>query len=86
MLSVPKIEEYAEYLDEFEISDEQKNELLLTLWMIMVSFVDMHMGIDSVQILPGLKEIALERDSLELEQNKNSVQLSDTDLDTGLGR
>lgn len=56
-LSPPKVDEYREYLDEFEITEDQKTELLSTLWWIMVSFVDMGFGVDAVQrCLPGLKE------------------------------
>jgi len=44
-------EKYREYLDEFELSEQEEGELLGTLWMIMASFVDMGFGVDSVQFV-----------------------------------
>jgi hypothetical protein len=40
---------YLHYLSESELSDEQKRELLETLWSIMVSFVDMGFNIGPSQ-------------------------------------
>ena len=40
---------YEEYLEESDMSDDEKRELIETLWNIVVSFVDLGFGIDSVQ-------------------------------------
>ncbi|QBK29800.1 hypothetical protein [Roseitalea porphyridii] len=40
---------YQEYLDDAELSAEQKQEFIETLWNIIVAFVDLGFGIDSVQ-------------------------------------
>jgi hypothetical protein len=42
-------EKYLPYLDEFDISKEQKIELLKTLWNMMGTFVDIGWGVDSAQ-------------------------------------
>lgn len=67
-LTPPTVDEYREYLDEFEITEEQKTELLSTLWWIMVSFVDMGFGVDSVQrCLPALRDLGLTSGASELD-------------------
>lgn len=54
-------ERYREYVDDFDLSEEKKKELLETLWWIMATFVDLGFGVDSVQrCLPALAEITLE--------------------------
>lgn len=69
-LPLPSLNEYREFLDEYELSEEQKHELLQTLWWIMVSFVDVGFGIDSVQrCLPALEEISLANGENALEQS-----------------
>lgn len=40
---------YGEYLEESDMSDDEKRELIETLWNIVVSFVDLGFGIESVQ-------------------------------------
>lgn len=51
----PNIEDYRKYVDQFDISEEQKIELIHTVWSIMESFVDRAFGQDSVQICLGLQ-------------------------------
>lgn len=46
-------EKYREYLDGFDLSEEEQNELLKTLWTIMAGFVDLGFGVDSIQFLPN---------------------------------
>ena len=43
------VEKYQSYLDDANISDEQKTEMIEILWSIVVSFVDMGFGIHPVQ-------------------------------------
>lgn len=40
---------YAEYLDDCDLSDDQKQELIETLWHIVVSFVDLGFGVGEPQ-------------------------------------
>ena len=40
---------YAQYLEDAELSDAQKRELLETLWSIIVSFVDLGFGLHPIQ-------------------------------------
>lgn len=43
-------QDYMNELAEFEMSDEQKTELLQTLWNIMATMVDIGWGVDTVQL------------------------------------
>lgn len=43
------VEYYQAFLDDTDISDEQKKELIETLWNIVVTFVDLGFGIEPVQ-------------------------------------
>lgn len=45
------IEKYRDDITEFDLTDEQADELLKTLWTIMSAFVDLGFGVDSVQYL-----------------------------------
>ena len=45
-------DKYREHLDELELSEQEQDELLKTLWSIMAGFVDMGFGVDSIQFLP----------------------------------
>ena len=44
-------DDYRHHLDEFDLTQEQQNELLESLWMIMSTMVDIGWGVDTVQIL-----------------------------------
>lgn len=62
-------EKYRQYVDEFDIPDERKLELLQTLWWIMAAFVDLGFGVDSVQrALPALADFSSTADSDALEE------------------
>ena len=43
------IERYQSYLDNSDISDEQKAEFLKALWTVIVAFVDIGYGVHPVQ-------------------------------------
>lgn len=45
------LEKYGEYIKDFDLTEEDKIELLKTLWMMMASFVDLGIGVDSIQFL-----------------------------------
>lgn len=52
-------DEFRDDLAEFELTREQENELLQTLWNIMSTMVNIGWGVDSVQmLLPDLFEKA----------------------------
>lgn len=43
------VEYYQSFIDDVDISDEQKQELIETLWNIVVQFVDLGFGIHPLQ-------------------------------------
>lgn len=49
--------EFREYVDEFEMTDDQKDELLRALWSVAVTFADLGWGVESVQhVMPASAE------------------------------
>ncbi|MEM9128334.1 MAG: hypothetical protein AAGA97_01255 [Pseudomonadota bacterium] len=49
---------YAEYLEDFDFTDEQAREFLEAIFYIMKSFVEIGFGVDSLQfIVPGSGEM-----------------------------
>ena len=46
-------EEYTPYLEDADLTEDQKREFLETLWNIMVSFVDLGFGIHPIQQAGG---------------------------------
>ena len=46
----PDLEKYRHHLDEFDLTEEQKQELLITLWQIMTQFVDLGFGQDATTL------------------------------------
>lgn len=67
---------YRHHLDEFDLTKEQQNELLESLWTIMSTLVDIGWGVDTVQILlPDLfAEVA--PDSEKLLESNNASELA----------
>lgn len=45
----PDIEKYRKHVDRFDLSEDQKIELIHMVWRIMESFVDRAFGLDPVQ-------------------------------------
>lgn len=45
------VEKYREHVEAFNLTTEEENELIKTLWIIMAAFVDMGFGVDSIQLL-----------------------------------
>lgn len=45
------IKKYQSHVEDFDLTEEQKIELLQTLWTIMETFVDIGFGVDAVQLL-----------------------------------
>lgn len=70
--------EYQEYVEEFDLTDDQKNELLATLWHIMASFVDLGFGVSSLHhVLPALAQISSNCESHEIEENNTTENFKD---------
>ncbi|MEN8129340.1 MAG: hypothetical protein ABFS45_03925 [Pseudomonadota bacterium] len=67
-------DKYREHLDEFDLSEEQQNELLETLWNIMRTFVEIGFGLDSVQIFSSPMIEKARRDSGNTVGMKDSTQ------------
>ena len=44
-------DEYREYLDEYDMTEEEQNAFLAELWKTMSAFVDLAWGVDSVQLI-----------------------------------
>lgn len=62
-------ERFINTLDDLDITEAQKLELLSTLWWIMAAFVDMGWGVDSVQYaIPELSKLASDFPSDAVEQ------------------
>ncbi len=57
------LDEYRGDLAEFDMSDEQKDEMLRTLWNIMSAFVDLGWGLDTVQLFSESRSNRFDRDS-----------------------
>lgn len=47
------VDKYRPYVDHFDLSEEQKDELLEAIWSLMESFVDRSFGEDPVQQVLG---------------------------------
>lgn len=69
---------YREYVEGFDLSEEQQAELLQTLWSIMCAFVDIGFGVDSVQrCIPALAELTAAASGNEVE-NTYAETFNDT--------
>ena len=49
-------EQYAEYLAESDLSEEEKREFIQTLWYIVVSFVDLGFGVSTTQLAQDARQ------------------------------
>lgn len=65
----PDLEKYRRHVAHFDLPEEEKTELLRTIWQIMQSFVDRAFGEDSVQL-------AVEKSDAENEPEESAVILS----------
>ena len=62
-------ERYRSYLESFEMSQAEQDELLQTLWNILSTFVDIGFGLDSVQnLFSGIIENAVREERAGLER------------------
>lgn len=74
-------DDFRHHLNDFDLTKDQQNELLASLWSIMSTLVDIGWGVDTIQLLlPELfKDVAL--DSEKLLESKNTSkfdQITDT--------
>lgn len=71
-------DDYRHHLDDFDLTEEQQNELLETLWSIMSIFVDIGWGVDTVQMFfPDIfAEVA--PDSEKLLESKDASEIDQT--------
>ena len=65
-------DEYREHLAEFDMTEEQQNELLGVLWNIMRTFVEIGFGLDSVQMFSVASDEKSRSDSGNRLQVKNT--------------
>lgn len=78
--AIPKLDaaKYMAELEDCELSEAEKAELLQTLWFIMATFVDWGFGVDSVtRALPALADFSSSADSDALEET-GSTQDNET--------
>lgn len=68
----PDINKYRKYVDDFDLTEEQKKELLKTVWSIMEDFVDKAFGRHPVQ---QCRRPPLEKDLQRPKQALKSFQL-----------
>lgn len=67
-------DEFREFMDKIDATEEEKIEYLQLLWKIAITFVDISFGIDSTQkIIPSTREIDSPEES-ELVQIKDHPQ------------
>ncbi len=70
-------DKYRRYLDDFELSEEQQNELLAVLWNICRTFVEIGFGVDSVQtIFSGIVEKTLQDDAGTVDRKDHFKQIA----------
>ena len=74
-------DDYRHHVDEFDLTEDQQNELLTSLWTIMSTLVDIGWGVDTVQILlpdlfaevaPDSEKLLESQDVLEFDQAANT--------------
>ena len=73
-------EKYRGYLEEYELTTEQENELLETLFNIMRTFVEIGFGLDSVQnVFSGIVEKSLRDEAKGLDRKDSFNHLACTE-------
>jgi hypothetical protein len=76
----PDYEKYWRYLDRYDLSDEEKRELIRTVWTMMESFVDCAFGTHPVQLAIKAKAPEISNAAPKLvrskEENNNKTMLA----------
>lgn len=66
-------DKYLRYVDDVDLPEDQKRELLEALWNILAALVDIGFGVDSVQqILPALFSSSATTDGTEVPATKEA--------------
>jgi len=55
-MTLPNFEKYRGYMGEFNMTVEEKDEVILALWTIMYYFIDQAFGQDPVQLCKKAKK------------------------------
>jgi len=81
-------EDYRHHLGDLDLTEDQQDELLKTLWHIMSTFVDIGWGVDTVQMfLPELfdqsSQSALADDSQDALDSGKSNNQAETATESG---
>ncbi len=61
----PDLDRYLPYIEDIEMSDKQKQELLASLWTVMQVFVDLGFGVDATQNAIFAKQISAGKESAD---------------------
>jgi len=69
-------DDYRHHLDDFDLTEEQQNELLLSLWHIMSTLVDIGWGVDTVQLLLPDIFAKVAPDSEKLVESRNATEFA----------
>ncbi|MGE0108618.1 MAG: hypothetical protein AB7S81_02475 [Bdellovibrionales bacterium] len=59
-MSLPDFEEFRPYMDGFNMTDEEKDEVTMALWKIAQHFVDQAFGRTPVEIINNMKKQPLD--------------------------
>lgn len=71
------VKKYQHHMEEFDLTEEQRIELLQTIWSIMAAFVDIGFGVDAVQyIFRDNSRNSLDSNGDETEDNNPSTRFN----------
>ena len=59
-MNLPDLEKYRPLTKNFDLSDEQKDELIIAVWTIMGEFVDQAFGVHPLQLAKKVKKQSLD--------------------------
>ncbi len=76
-IMTPDFDKYRHYVDGFDLTETQKQELMQTVWSIMESFVDQAWGLHPVQQCLGGAERSLQ-DSYRILESKDTREGSES--------
>lgn len=76
---------YGAYLEDSDLTEEEKREFIQTLWTIVVSFVDLGFGIHPVQQACGEDQGLAEFIAAETRSMVNSQDISNTHFNAAAG-
>ncbi len=69
-------DDYRHHLNDFDLTEDQQNELLQTLWSIMNTMVDIGWGVDTVQMFFPDIFANVAPDSEKLVESKNASEFA----------